>query len=161
MNSKYIMAIIKMPIELFEDGSIKQHDDKSDIDFKEMDELPPVQIDMQSIKNKLDSYIQYNTREVALPPQEVALPPQEVALPPQEVKLPPQEVKLPPQEVKLPPQEVKLPSALYISKEEIRGGTKQNKSKHNSTFKSKKKRSHNYSVRQNSTNEEVADSLPM
>lgn len=140
MNSKYIMAIIKMPIELFEDGSIKQHDDKSDIDFKEMDELPPVQIDMQSIKNKLDSYIQYNTREVALPPQEVALPPQEV---------------------KLPPQEVKLPSALYISKEEIHGGTKQNKSKHNSTFKSKKKRSHNYSVRQNSTNEEVADSLPM
>lgn len=50
MESKYLMAIIKMPVEIFKDGKTITHEDKCVIDYEPMNELP------KTIKNstKLD-----------------------------------------------------------------------------------------------------------
>ena len=40
MESKYLMAIIKMPVEIFKDGKAITHEDKCVIDYEPLNELP-------------------------------------------------------------------------------------------------------------------------
>ena len=40
MESKYLMAIIKMPVEIFKDGKTITHEDKCVIDYEPINELP-------------------------------------------------------------------------------------------------------------------------
>ena len=40
MESKYLMAIIKIPVEIFKDGKTITHDDKCVIDYEAIDEIP-------------------------------------------------------------------------------------------------------------------------
>jgi len=40
MESKYLMAIIKIPVEIFKNGKTITHDDKCVIDYEAIDEIP-------------------------------------------------------------------------------------------------------------------------
>lgn len=40
MESKYLMAIIKIPVEIFKDGKTITHEDKCVIDYEAIDEIP-------------------------------------------------------------------------------------------------------------------------
>jgi len=50
MESKYLMAIIKMPVEIFKDGKTITHEDKCVIDYEPINELPTT----LNNNNKLD-----------------------------------------------------------------------------------------------------------
>jgi len=50
MESKYVMAIIKMPVEIFKNGKTITHEDKCVIDYEPISELPTT----QNNNNKLD-----------------------------------------------------------------------------------------------------------
>jgi len=50
MESKYLMAIIKMPVEIFKNGKTITHEDKCVIDYEPISELPTT----QNNNNKLD-----------------------------------------------------------------------------------------------------------
>ena len=39
-ESKYVMAIIKIPVEIFSNGHTVTYDDKTEMDFQEIDRLP-------------------------------------------------------------------------------------------------------------------------
>jgi hypothetical protein len=43
MNSKYLMATIKMPVEIFDNGNTITHDNRCVIDFHPIQELPSIQ----------------------------------------------------------------------------------------------------------------------
>jgi hypothetical protein len=43
MNSKYLMATIKMPVEIFDNGNTITHDNRCVIDFHPIQELPSMQ----------------------------------------------------------------------------------------------------------------------
>jgi len=42
MESKYLMAIIKIPVEIFKNGKTITHDDKCVIDYEAIDEIPEI-----------------------------------------------------------------------------------------------------------------------
>ena len=42
MSKKYVIANIRLPVEMLEDGTMKTHTDRADIQFETCDELPPI-----------------------------------------------------------------------------------------------------------------------
>jgi hypothetical protein len=42
MSKKYVIANIRLPVEMLEDGTMKTHTDRADIQFETCYELPPI-----------------------------------------------------------------------------------------------------------------------
>ena len=59
MESKYLMAIIKMPVEIFKDGKTITHEDKFVIDYEPINELPTT----LNNNNKLDLSKLFHTED--------------------------------------------------------------------------------------------------
>jgi hypothetical protein len=59
MESKYLMAIIKMPIEIFKNGKTITHEDKCVIDYEPINELPTT----LNNNNKLDLSKLFHTED--------------------------------------------------------------------------------------------------
>jgi hypothetical protein len=58
MNNKIIFAIVKIPIEILEDGEINTLTDRITVNFEPCDELPDAtNVDYDSITEKLMKYI--------------------------------------------------------------------------------------------------------
>ena len=51
MSKKYIIANIRMPIELLQDGTITSLKDHAHIELESCKELPPIQVNMSDIIN--------------------------------------------------------------------------------------------------------------
>ena len=64
MTNKIIFAIVKIPIEISEDGEVDTLTDRIVVDFEPCDELPePGEIDYDGITEKLAKYMNIDTGE--------------------------------------------------------------------------------------------------